>query len=93
MYNYYSVIDIQSESDVAIAIQLVLVYLPLFYIPFRFIWWFRKTCWNRGNDDNEQFPLLGQLPIVDPEGDRERMNELFQDSVNLNDYDVIDEQM
>ena len=93
VYNYYSVIDIQGESNAAIAVQLALVYLPLFYIPFRFIWWFRKTCCNRGND-NEQFPLLGQLPAVDPEEDRERMVELFQeDSVNFKEYDVIDEQI
>ena len=94
VYNYYSVIDVQSESSAAIAVQLVLVYLPLFYIPFRFIWWFRKTCCNRGKDDNEQIPLLGQIPVVDPEGDRERMVELFQeDSVNMNEYDAIDEQI
>ena len=96
IYNFYSVIDIQNESQAAIVIQLVLIYLPLFYIPFRFIWWFRKTCCNRPreNIDNiEQVPLLRQLPVVDPEGDRERMVEQFQDSININEYVVIDEQM
>ena len=97
VYNFYSVIDIQNESQAALGIQLFLVYLPLFYIPFRFIWWFKKTCCNKENDDddddNEQFPLLRQLPVVDPEGDRERMIEQFQDSVNINEYVVIDEQM
>ena len=95
VYNFYSVIDIQNELQAAIAVQLVLIYLPLFYIPFRFIWWFKKTCCNRENDDNndEQFPLLRQLPVVDPEGDRERMIEQFQDSVNINEYAVIEEQM
>ena len=94
VYNFYSVIDIQNESQAALGIQLFLVYLPLFYIPFRFIWWFKKTCCNKeSDDDNEQFPLLRQQPVVDPEGDRERMIEQFQDSVNINEYVVIDEQM
>ena len=85
VYNYYSVIDIQGVSNAAIAVQLVLVYLPLFYIPFRFIWWLRKTYSKRGNN-SELIPLLSG---VDMEEDRERMNEIFQDSINVNEYDVI----
>ena len=91
VYNYYGVIDIQGESDVAFAIQLILVYLPLFYIPIHFFWWFRVTCCN--SKDVERSPLLRPQPVVDPEGDRERLIELFQDSVNLNEYDVIDDQI
>ena len=94
VYNYYSVIDIQGESEATIAVQLLLVYLPLFYIPLRFIWWlmpvcfiqwFRKTCCKRGNDSE----LLSILSDVDMEGNRDRMNEMFQDSINVNEYDVI----
>ena len=82
IYNYYSVIEIQDESQPAIDIQLGLLYLPLLYIPFRFAWWFKKKCWKRGKN-NEQLPLLGQQPI-DPEGDRERLIEQFQNSSPVN---------
>lgn len=89
-------VEIQSKSDVAIALQLTLVYLPLLYIPFRFIWWFRNTCYNN-RGDNEQQPLLQQLQasvVVDPQGERDILIEQFrQETINTNDYDVIDEQI
>ena len=84
IYNYYSVIEIQDESKPAIDIQLGLLYLPLLYIPLRFIWWLKKNCWKRGHNDDAELPLLGQQP-VDPEGDRVRMAEQFQNSVHLNE--------
>jgi len=45
VYNFYSVVDIQSESQAkpTLIVQLVLVYLPLLYIPIRFIWHCRQV--------------------------------------------------
>ena len=106
VYNYYSVIDIQGASDVAIGFQLMFVYLPLVYVPFRFVWWFRKACCtneddarvpilehdnNRRNYDEQMF-LVGQHPDYDPEGQRERLREIFQQhTVNMDSYEVIED--
>ena len=66
VYNYYSVVDVQGESNAAVISQLVLVYLPLVYVPVRFFWWARKACcrYDRPNDQGEQqgeqAPILGR---------------------------------
>ena len=91
VYNLYSVFDVQSESQAVIAIQMVLVYLPLAYVLFRFVWWLKKTCAKIfDGDDGERIHLLEHSIIVDPEGDRERIGLELQDSTNLtNTYVVV----
>jgi len=105
VYNFYSVIDIQGDSNTVVAIQLFLIYLPLFYIPCHFIWWFRRKCCTRGAvnggqvplrqqnyneaNDNERIHLL-QQPVFDLEGERERVREMLQQySVNTQDDYVV----
>jgi len=92
VYNLYSVFDVQGESGEVIAIQMVLVYLPLVYVLFRFVWWLKKTCTKFcDKDDGERIHLLQHSIIVDPEGDRERIAVELQDSTNLaNTYVVVE---
>lgn len=56
VYNFYSVIDTQSESQAhpTLVVQLVLVYWPLLYIPFCFIWYCRQMY---GMDPLSYIPL------------------------------------
>ena len=42
VYNFYSVIDVQGESNTAIAFQLVFTYLPLLYVLIRFVLWLQS---------------------------------------------------
>ena len=61
VYNFYSVIDIQGESDTAIIFQLLFTYLPLLYVLYRFVLWFRKACCTDNglnDDDDERVPIL-----------------------------------
>ena len=92
-YNFYSVIDIQSESQAALAIQLVFIYLPVLYIPFHFIWYF--CCPKPRKCSIHQNRQMGHLPAegvdededVDPEGTRQL---LFSDkSVDATGYDNV----
>ena len=70
VYNYYSVIGVQGESNTAVAFQLLFVYLPLIYVPFRFTQWVRKACCikdrpnDQGEDQGERAPILGQDDII-----------------------------
>ena len=89
VHNFYSVIDIQNESQ--IAIQLVLIYLPLFYNTILLHLMVQEVLLQQA---------IGELVLehvdVDPKGCRERTKELqmLQDSVNLaNEYDIIGEKM
>lgn len=94
VYNFYSVIDIQGESDTAIAFQLLFTYLPLFYVLYRFVSWFRKACFTdnglnndervpilqRGNapSHNERMEMIRQRQNVDPERGRRELEHEFQ---------------
>jgi len=81
VYKLYSVFDVQGESHAVTVIQMVLVYLPLVYVLFRFIWWSEKTCVKVcAEDDGERMYLLAQNIVVDPEGERERIAVELQDS-------------
>ena len=71
-YNFYSVIDIQSQSQAALAIQLIFIYLPLLYIPFRFIWYCRSRNRQAHVGQNQQLNnFAANEEDVDPEGTRE----------------------
>ena len=81
VYNLYSVFNVQGESQAVIAIQMVLVYLPLVYVLFRFVWWLKRSCNKMCDEDNgERTYLLAQNFVVDPEGDREIIALELQDS-------------
>ena len=61
VYNFYSVINIQGESDTAIAFQLLFTYLPLLYALYLFVLWIRKAFFTdnglNDDDDDERVPL------------------------------------
>ena len=81
VYNFYSVIDIQSPSQIALVVQLLLVYLPLLYIPFRIIW----SCHDQqGTNQNEE-----ERPLIDPVAQREDW-EREDRSVDLSEYDRVE---
>ena len=106
VYNYYSVVDVQGESDTALGFLLLFVYLPLIYVPFRFIWWVRRP--NYQDEQGERAPILqpnnnlqnysGQMGLSERSADsfnieeqRKMMEESFQQhTINENSYDVID---
>ena len=72
-YNFYSVIDIQSQSQAALAIQLIFIYLPLLYIPFCFIWYCRSRNRQAHVGQTQQLNnLAANGEDVDPEETRER---------------------
>ena len=82
IFNFYSVIDIQSLSQGALIIQLILVYLPLLYIPFRVIWY----C--HGQQNTHPRDLEEQELLIDPVAERDNWaNE--NKSVDLSEYDQI----
>ena len=90
VYNFYSVIDIQSQSQAAIGVQLVFVYLPLLYIPFRAIWYCRNGQVFENNDQNQplQDPTEGD---IDPENAREEDRLLGDESLDFSsEYDKLD---
>ena len=77
VYNFYSVIDIQSPSHVALVIQLLLVYLPLLYIPLRVIWYCRgRQAINQTEEEQ---------PLIDPVAQREYW-EREDSSLSLGEY-------
>ena len=79
VYNFYSVIDIQSPSQGALVIQLLLVYLPLLYIPFRVIWYCRGR--------QEANPTEEEEPLMDPVAQREQLeNEHRYEQENFDAY-------
>ena len=89
-YNFYSVIDIQSDSQAALAVQLVFIYLPLLYIPFRFIWYWRSRngqAHEHNTDHNQQLNNMAAEGDVDPEGLREIDKLLLNQSIDLTGYD------
>ena len=102
VYNYYSVIDIQGESRLAVGLQLMLIYLPLLYVFYRFIVWLRKI-YSDAPQENHNHQLnqhqqidhqpnqAGDHESVDLEEDRERDRQQYLESINmLNDYCVVD---
>ena len=95
VYNFYSLIDIQGESQFAVGIQLLLIYLPLIYVLVRFIWWLKKTFSGDSKDSGHQRNEGQQNEAevqesVDLEEDRERDRQQYLDSINmLNDYYVV----
>jgi len=103
VYNYYSVIDIQGESRLAVRLQLILIYLPLIYVLYRFIIWLRKIYSdapqeNHNHQRNQRQQIdhqpneAGDHESVDLEEDRERDRQQYLESINmLNDYCVVDD--
>ena len=89
-YNFYSVIDIESESQVALAVQLVFIYLPVLYIPFHFVWYFGFHQPRRHNVGRNQ--PMGNLPAeedygIDPEADRQLLRP--DESLSTTGYDNV----
>ena len=106
MYNYYSVVDIQGESQFAVILQLIFIYLPLIYILYRFIHWLKKIHSDdpqeNGHHQNGRQRNQPQLNVnqpneadhesVDLEEDRERDRQQYLESINLlNDYYVVND--
>jgi len=95
VYNYYSVVDIQGQSQLAIILQLILIYLPLIYVLFRFILWIKKIWSDDPQDSNQQQSGQQQNQQqpnepVDLEGDRERDRQRYLESLNMgNDYLIV----
>ena len=82
IFNFYSVIDIQSPSQGALIVQLILVYLPLLYIPFRVIWYCHGQQGRHPRNHEEQEGLM------DPVAERDHWANEDQ-SVDLSEYDQI----
>ena len=107
VYNYYGVVDVQGESNTALGFLLLFVYLPLLYVPFRFIWWVRKACYGQDEHDErapivqqnknrnysgQQMGLAAQSYSFNMEEQRELMEESFQQhTINEDSYVVIDQ--
>ncbi|XP_065888116.1 uncharacterized protein [Dysidea avara] len=104
MYNYYSVVDIQGESQFAVILQLIFIYLPLIYVLYRFIHWLKKIHSDDPQENghhqngrqrnqpqlNENQPNEADHESVDLEEDRERDRQQYLESINmLNDYYVV----
>ena len=99
VYNFYSVIDIQGESDTAIAFQLLFTYLPLLYVFYRFVLWFKKACFTN-NKLNERAPILNapsRMEMIrerlryDPERGRVELEDEFQQqTIQEDQYDFLD---
>ena len=95
IYNFYSVIDIQSQSQAVLAVQLVFIYLPVLYIPFHFTWYFCCPKANERKRNDHQNQRMGELPAevdveeedIDPEGTRQLLHSNI--SVDLTDYDTL----
>lgn len=89
IYNFYSVIDIQSPSQAALVIQLLLVYLPLLYIPFRIIWYCHDKQICAPNFQYQPLVNLADAP-VDLEEEREQLKDM-EKSVDESQYYIVDD--
>ena len=88
VYNFFSVIDIQGEPSTAIAFQLFFTYLPLLYVLYRFVLWFREACCtenrldNDDDNDDERRPIIGRNNTSRTYTHNERMEMIGQRQKN-----------